>query len=113
MSFVKLAKAILDAFDFDFDHLYKFTFEDSMKNPVRVVDPNSSGDLDAEEVEIGMVSLQEGSEIKFHYDFGDNWQFEVVLESIAPKDPDFKGAKLLETHGESFPQYPDGNDMGW
>ncbi len=110
MTLDKLAEVILDAFDFDFDHLYEFTFEDRFKNPVEAGDSNSGDDYVASEVEMGMIPLQAGATMTFRYDFGDNWSFDVELESIDPVDPEFNGSKIIETHGESFPQYPDWDD---
>jgi len=50
-----------------------------------------------------------GHAMKFHYDFGDDWMFNIVLEKITQDDrPDDLG--ILDVHGDSPEQYPDSDD---
>jgi hypothetical protein len=103
-----LVAAILDAVDFDFDHLYEFTFRDRFGGKVSATHPQcDDGELPADEVEIGELPLQPGETMKFVYDFGDNWQFTVKLERIDPPNKRMKRAKVLESHGKAPQQYPE------
>ncbi len=40
------------------------------------------------------------------FDFGDNWEFNVLLERIDPVDLNLKKPKVLEKKGEAPEQYP-------
>ena len=55
----------------------------------------------ASEVTIRDAALTPGSMMSYLYDFGDRWQFSIVLESIDPRADSIKRAKLLEFHGKS------------
>ena len=48
--------------------------------------------------------------MRYLYDFGDNWRFDVKLERIEPVDEKIKGSVLLESHGESPEQYAAWNE---
>jgi hypothetical protein len=41
------------------------------------------------------------------FDFGDWWEFNVVLESIDEPDPKLKKAKVIDKKGKAPEQYPD------
>jgi hypothetical protein len=43
--------------------------------------------------------------MRYLYDFGDNWQFDVKLERIDSVDEKIKNPVLLASHGESPDQY--------
>ncbi len=58
------------------------------------------------EVHIGELPLQPGQSLKLVYDFGDNWQFDVKLESVEPLPRKAK-TRILESHGKAPEQYPD------
>jgi len=57
------------------------------------------------EVRIGDLPLQPGAQMLYHYDFGDDWKFDVVLERIDPPDPDVRGYQIEERKGKSPEQY--------
>jgi hypothetical protein len=40
----------------------------------------------------------------FLFDFGDNWEFELLLEAVEP-DRAVDKVEILETHGEAPEQY--------
>lgn len=109
----RLSDAILEAFKFgDVYHLYRFIYtnrfgvekhidhpelhEGFMKN-----DPSPTTDRTT----VQEVPLRPGRSMIFFFDFGDCWQFEVLLEEIAPSDPNLKHPKILETHGKAPKQY--------
>jgi hypothetical protein len=41
---------------------------------------------------------------------GNNWEFQLLLEAIAPQDKMIKRARLLESHGNTPKQYRDWDD---
>jgi len=43
--------------------------------------------------------------MKYIFDFGDNWQFDILLEAIDPPNPKVKEAKIIESHGKAPRQY--------
>ena len=113
MTLEDLCDAILDAFEFDKDHLYQFTYRTRFGNYIDVTAPQVNESPDTTEVRIGELPLQEGSVMTFLYDFGDNWQFDVKLETINLVDIKPNKPKIIEIHGESFPQYPDWDEDEW
>jgi hypothetical protein len=100
-----LSVSILNAFDFDHDHLYMFSHKNRFGVLERIHHPYSEEPPYANEVIIGEFSLRPGNAMRYLYDFGDNWRFDVKLERIEPDDEKIKGPILLESHGESPEQY--------
>ena len=106
MVFEDLCLKILDAFAFDFDHLYQFQFKDrygirqNINHPYMESEPPSTNDVCIRE-----AMLQPGTPMTFVYDFGDNWQFEVVLERIEPLDKKLKRPKIIKIQGKPPRQY--------
>ena len=108
-----LAVWILNAFDFDHDHLYQFTFKDRFGVTVRADHPYSSDELSADQVLIGVLPLRTGQSMPFLYDFGDNWEFEVKLERIDPPNATLRHPEILEAEGEAPPQYDWSDEEEW
>ncbi|MBD6617215.1 plasmid pRiA4b ORF-3 family protein [Komarekiella sp. 'clone 1'] len=100
-----LAEIILDAFDFDYDHLYEFSYKDRFGRTIKICHPYIETPPFADQVQIGDLPLEPGSKITYLYDFGDNWEFDVQLEAINPPDNKIKKAKILEIHGNAPQQY--------
>ena len=105
----ELAEIILRAFGFSNDHLYEFIYKNRYGITERVVHPytESDDDLYTSDCIIGELPLYEGMEITFHFDFGDNWRFQLVMESIANGDISFSEPEVIEKHGKPPEQYPD------
>ena len=99
-----LASAILDAFDFDHDHLYEFSLQNPRGTTMRYFHEYMESAPYAAETYIGDMPVEVKDEIRFLFDFGDNWVFSVMLEKIEdephPRDPE-----LIEKHGEAPEQY--------
>jgi hypothetical protein len=100
-----LSISILSAFDFDHDHLYMFSHKNRFGMLERIYHPYKDEPPYANEVIIGELSLNTGNTMRYLYDFGDNWQFDVKLERIEPVDDKIKDPVLLESHGKSPEQY--------
>jgi hypothetical protein len=101
-----LSDAILRAFDFDDDHLYRFSYRDRFGKTIHIShaaieEPPSTG-----EVAVGEIPLRPGASMEYLFDFGDQWCFDVKLERIDPSDARIRKPKLLEEHGKAPPQYP-------
>ncbi len=102
-----LASTILAAFDFDEDHLYRFSYQNRYGQRIEIDHPDLVGETDnavADEVRIGELSLTEGQQIEFLFDFGDDWRFGILVErpeagSVPP------APFILERHGEAPAQY--------
>jgi hypothetical protein len=107
-----LASTILTAFDFDEDHLYRFSYQNRYGQRVEIDRSDLVDDTDnavADAVRVGELSLTEGQRIEFLFDFGDAWTFEIVAERPAagPVPP---APLILESHGEAPAQYEEGWD---
>ncbi len=108
----ELAECIIDAFDFDGDHLYAFQFVERDGQKLSVEHPRvGDAELHTDEIAVGYLPLQEGESMPFHYDFGADWRFKVKLEKIAPADPEISVPIVVESHGEAPAEY--GSDDEW
>ncbi|MFN8493479.1 MAG: plasmid pRiA4b ORF-3 family protein [Caldilineaceae bacterium] len=102
-----LSDAILAAYEFDHDHLYRFIYpnrfggHDEVNHPYMEEEPPFTT-----EVRIGDLPLRPGETMIYHFDFGDDWKFAVTLERIDPPDRRQQQAKLLEKQGDAPEQYP-------
>ncbi len=110
LTFDFLAETILNHFDFDFDHLYKFIYENDIGKRSFINHPYMEDPPLADETPIKEVFRTPGQIVLFLYDFGDNWEFIVKLEEIGDIDPDLKKPKLLQKTGKAPDQYPDWDD---
>jgi hypothetical protein len=100
----ELADAILNAFDFDCEHLYQFKLRDTTGNSINIVGPHmDDASHFADEMRIGDVPLEIGTSMVFHYDFGHDWRFKVTLESV--EKGKMRSAKITEKSGQSPEQY--------
>ncbi len=110
LSLDHLMGSILNAVKFDYDHLYVFKYRDRFGATVSAIHPNAEDGIPADEVRVGDLPLQPGQSMELTYDFGDNWQFDVKLESVGPPDNRLKKPRLLESHGAAPEQYPYAED---
>lgn len=104
-----LASFILNATDFDHDHLYHFEYENPFGALERVNHPFIDEGPWADEARVGDVPLRVGQTMTYLYDFGDNWEFNVTLERIDPGRAVEKPV-LIERHGKPPEQYPSWDD---
>jgi len=108
-----LASAILDAYDFDYDHLYEFSYRDRFGREASVSHPYMDEGPWVTEVRVGDVPLAVGERMGFLYDFGDWWQFTLTLEQVDPPDPSISEPVLLAWEGEAPEQYPGWDEEDW
>lgn len=105
-----LASAILEAVEFNNDHLYRFTYESRFGAMERIYHPlmNEEGPS-TNKVLVGDVPLRLGQTMYFLFDFGDNWEFDVTLEDI-DQEIVVKESLFLEIHGRPPKQYSSWDD---
>jgi hypothetical protein len=107
-----LADCIIQAYDFDGDHLYAFDLVGRDGQKLSIDSPECrDGDAFADETAIGSLPLDEKQSMLFHYDFGASWRFKVVLEKIVPGDTEIAVPEIVESKGEAPPEY--GSDDEW
>jgi hypothetical protein len=104
------SSAILKAFNFYNDHLHQFTYKDRQGFQQSITHPYSQEPPSTDEVLIRDWQINIGDRITYVFDFGDWWEFDVVLESIDEPDPKLKKAKVIDKKGKAPEQYPDYDD---
>jgi hypothetical protein len=77
-----LSDLILQAVNFENDHLHQFCYRDEIGREQVVGHPDSDEDQTSDLVTIGVLPLMPGSTIEYLFDFGDCWYFDLELESI-------------------------------
>ncbi len=100
-----LANAILDAFDFDREHLYAFYIKDRFGNTIEINCQMSEDGPFADEFKIGDIPIEIGSFMKFVFDFSDYWKFNIHLQEIKKSDIKLNYAKVIEVYGKAPKQY--------
>lgn len=100
-----LAWAIIDAFDFDGDHLYEFAFRDRYGRSLRV-GCTDEDEVRTDEMQVGYLPLSEGQSMPFLYDFGTSWRFTVKLESVNPLEEEHPKPKVVARKGKAPEEYP-------
>lgn len=114
----ELAEAIVQSFDFDFDHAFGFygKLKGSLRDsPVRYElfadmgesETNAKG---VERTPVAGAFRAVGAKMRFLFDYGDNWEFLVELVARKPRSPRVKLPRLLLSVGAAPEQYPDLED---
>jgi hypothetical protein len=101
-----LHRMIQRAFQFDNDHLYAFYMDNKWYSENRFEDPRSSEGVAADEVTLGELGVAANQRFLYHFDFGDDWRFDVQVLEIKTEEKLLQQPQILETHGEAPEQYP-------
>jgi len=102
----ELAMTILNAFEFDDDHLYCFKVRGRDGRTRQIVCPyQDDGPAFSDEVTLGELSLPEGGTMKFIFDYGDWWEFAVKLEEVGPPNARRTRPKVTAKGGRAPAQY--------
>ncbi|PZO35310.1 MAG: hypothetical protein DCF19_24200 [Pseudanabaena frigida] len=104
------SSAILKAFDFANDHLHQFIYKDRQGFQRSIYHPYTQYEEDTiftDKVLLRDWQINIGDRITYVFDFGDWWEFNVVLESIDEPDPKLKKPKAIDQKGKAPEQYPD------
>ena len=112
-SLADLAKAIVKAFDFDFDHAFGFYSALKGRNVMRTQPKYElfadMGEADeAQSVKKTRVSAAfpgVGHKLLFLFDYGDDWRFTVEVIGRGQKEPNARYPKVLKKVGPSPEQY--------
>jgi hypothetical protein len=109
-----LANVILYAFDFDKDHLYGFGFNDTSGFKREYFSPMiDDADAFTDEISLEELPLSIKASMKFLFDFGDRWEFKVLLEKVDPDGEKVEVAEIIAAGGEAPEQYPVSSDEMW
>jgi hypothetical protein len=125
-SLYALAEAIIDAFDFDFDHAFGFYSalgEDYHGSEVSYELFADMGDAEpffggnggnrprsVKKTKIAQAFTEPGQTMQFLFDYGDDWRFEIRWIATGKQ---YKGKAypvILASVGEAPEQYPDWDD---
>jgi len=106
-----LSDAILEAFDFDHAHLYQFNYRNKKGVTINVNAPEVEDEPPfTTEVLVGSLDLKPGDSLKYIFDFGDYWEFAVILEKVEVDNNVISKPAILKFHGEAPKQYGDYED---
>jgi hypothetical protein len=100
-----LHNAIQVAFNFDDDHLYSFFMDAKRYSRNAYESPYCENGPYVNEVNIGELELYEGQRILYLFDYGDSWEFNIVLEKIDSSGPLPLNPKIVEKKGKAPKQY--------
>lgn len=109
LSLDELAIGILDAFDFDNDHLYEFIYknqhgiEKHISHPY--LDEYREAELTTNQCSVGSLSLYKGMTITFLFDFGDYWEFKIQVAQMPSPELQFDDLTVIEKKGTPPKQY--------
>lgn len=111
-SLFELHEAIQNAVDFDQDHLFEFFAGRNFRNRKVVFDDS----LDWEDSfstysQIGLdqvYPLPKSCKLYYHFDFGDDWYFEIRRSRKKPRvpEPDEEYPRVIAAIGPNPEQYP-------
>lgn len=114
-SLYTLAEAIVEAFGFDFDHCFGFytgaPYGPKRKHPMYELfadmgeaDP---GVLGVKKTKVAEAFPAVGHALKFLFDYGDDWLFQVKLTATGKKVAKVRYPRVVASKGEAPEQYPD------
>ena len=100
-----LHEAILEAYDFDNDHLYAFFMEGKPWKGTAYWSPQNDCGPYANRIKLKSLNLELKQKFLYLYDFGDEWKFSVQLEAILEEEVSLLKPIVIEKRGESPEQY--------
>ncbi|WP_202108641.1 IS1096 element passenger TnpR family protein [Succinivibrio dextrinosolvens] len=110
-TFEELCYEILDQFDFDYDHLYEFCMNNRPYSDENIQSAREawSDRHDASVITLNDEGLVKGRKFLFHYDYGDDWMFNVTVAKVLD-DFDSKYAITISTKGKLYQYGSDSDD---
>jgi hypothetical protein len=111
-----LAGAIVQFFEFDFDHAFGFYSKLTGRifdSPIKYELFADMGESNARSVKRSLIVdafPEVGTKMTFLYDYGDNWQFGIEAIGQNRKAPGVRYPRLLKAIGKAPEQYPDPGD---
>lgn len=103
----ELAYAILKAFAFDSDHLYEFSYKNVYGLTESISHPYAENEMGlfTSDRRVGDMPLYVGMNLTFLFDFGDNWEFLLVVEAFDPEGKPPSQPKVIGREGKPPKQY--------
>ena len=106
-----LSELILEAFDFNNDHLHRFTYIDRYGALQCINHYHCEAHPYSDEVDVGDMDILTGDSIEFLFDFGDRWIFDVQLIQIEEALSNNTKASIIESNGDVPQQYAHEDDF--
>lgn len=101
-----LAGTILKAFKLDDDHLYDFRYRDQRGRSRVYNHPETDEGPFTTEIAVGETELALKDQMRFTFDYGDYWQFEVRLEQVEAEPSRLTKPTVMASAGKAPEQYP-------
>lgn len=105
LNFDRVAAAVVQAFDFDFEHLYQFIYKDRLERTFEFTHPFVEIPPNTSDFRLGELPFEIGNHLQFIFDLRDEWEFDLQLEKIEPANAKMKKPNVLDSHGEPPVQY--------
>ena len=112
-SLYDLAKSIVTAFDFDFDHAFGFYSKltgNFYKSPIKYelfADMGESDALSVKKTRIVQAFPSVKTKLLFLFDYGDDWMFKVEFVDQGERIPKERYPRVLKSVGTAPEQYPE------
>jgi hypothetical protein len=105
----ELANSILTSFNFSNDHLYEFIYKNDYGLTEKIVHSyvDSENGLFTSDCAVDELPISEGKEFIFHFDFGNDWRFLMVVESLSNEYSNSLQPIVIDQHGNPPEQYPE------
>ncbi|WP_373844948.1 plasmid pRiA4b ORF-3 family protein [Clostridium sp.] len=103
-TFEDLHNIIQKAYDFDNDHLYEF-YIGRNRRTAKITYAGNPYEGIVNDIAIGEASLYKGQKIKYIFDFGDEWEFDITIVDIDKNGVLPIKPEIIESKGESPEQY--------
>jgi hypothetical protein len=85
--FSELHEIIQIVMGWENEHLYKFYIDNQTITDISNDDLDSKNALDSNVITLKKLGLQKGQKFYYLYDFGDNWNHEIIIEDLVETDP--------------------------
>jgi hypothetical protein len=118
----ELAGAIVSVFGFAFDHPFGFYSklgDDYAESPIRYElffdmgepydPPGLPPSRSVEKTRIADAFPEVGAKMAFHFDYGDDWHFQLEVIELGRKEAKVRYPRLVKSVGKAPKQYPDPN----
>ena len=99
----RLCQIILEAFDFDDEHLYEFCMDNCMYSENSYQSDPEEDDASTD-IALDKLKLNKGQKFSLHYDFGDDWMFTITVHKINEVEESFE-PRIVKSKGQIL-QYP-------
>ena len=87
MDLGRLHRALQVCFGWDDDHLHQFTVGETKRGAALRRYDRDIDEKDETRTRLSKTAPNEQSSLIYTYDFGDNWEVEIVVQKILPRDP--------------------------